>query len=44
MPAFTEIVPGTNAFVDYIVAEQYKTVMILGVINFGLDDLPDITS
>ena len=44
VPAFTAMVPGTNAFVDYIVVDQYKTVMILGVTNFGLDDLPDITS
>jgi hypothetical protein len=44
VPAYTAMVPGTNAFVDYTVVEQYKTVMILGVTNFGLDDLPDVSS
>jgi hypothetical protein len=44
VPAFTAMVPGTNAFVDYIVVEQYKTVMILGVTNFGVDDLPDVSN
>lgn len=41
VPAFTAMVPGTNAFVDYTVIEQFQTVMILGVTNFGMDDLPD---
>ena len=44
VPAYTAMVPGTNAFVDYTVVEQYHTVMILGVTNFGLDDLPDVSS
>jgi hypothetical protein len=44
VPAFTAMVPGTNAFVDYVVVEQYKTVLILGVTNFGIDDLPDVSS
>lgn len=44
VPAFTAMVPGTNAFVDYIVVEQFQTVLILGVTNFGIDDLPDATS
>lgn len=33
VPAFTAAVPGTDAFVDYIVVEQYHTVMILRVTN-----------
>lgn len=44
VPAFTAMVPGTNAFVDYVVVKQYQTVMILGVTNFGLDDLPDVSN
>lgn len=31
LPAYTAKVPGTDAFVDYTVIEQYKTVMILRV-------------
>jgi len=44
VPAYTAMVPGTNAFVDYTVIEQYNTVMILGVTNFGVDDLPDVSN
>lgn len=29
--AYTARVPGTDAFVDYVVVEQFKTVLILGV-------------
>ena len=31
VPAYTAAVPGTEAFVDYVVVEQYKTVLIIGV-------------
>ncbi len=31
VPAYTARVPGTDAFVDYVVVEQFKTVLILGV-------------
>lgn len=31
VPAYTARVPGTDAYVDYVVVEQYKTVLILGV-------------
>lgn len=31
VPAFVAEVPGTGAFVDYTVIEQYQTVLILGV-------------
>lgn len=41
VPAFTAMVPGTNAFVDYVVVAQFRTVLILGVTNLGIDDLPD---
>ena len=44
VPGFTAMVDGTNAFVDYTVVDQYRTVMILGVTNFGIDDLPDVST
>ena len=40
VPAFTASVPGTDAWVDYIVVDQYQTIMILGVSDLGPDDLP----
>lgn len=33
VPAFAAMVPGTTAFVDYVVVEQYHTVLILGVVD-----------
>lgn len=41
VPAFTAMVPGTTAFVDYIVVDQYHTVMILGCSSLGLEDLQE---
>jgi hypothetical protein len=38
VPAFTARVPGTRAFVDYTVIDQYRVVAILAVTNFTLDD------
>jgi hypothetical protein len=35
------MVPGTTAFVDYTVVDQFHTVMILGCNNLGLEDLVD---
>jgi hypothetical protein len=34
---FVAAVPGTNAFVDYLVSDQYKTVLILAVIDGTLE-------
>ena len=38
VPAYTAAVPGTIAFVDYTVVEQYATVMILDVSDQPLPD------
>jgi hypothetical protein len=40
VPAYTAAVPGTDAFVDYVVVDQYKTVLIIGVETVRLDDGP----
>jgi hypothetical protein len=33
VPAYTAAVPGTTAFVDYTVVDQYETVMIIDVVD-----------
>jgi len=38
--AYTAAVPGTDAFVDYLVIDQYETVLILRVTTVSLDDRP----
>lgn len=37
VPAYTAAVPGTIAFVDYTVVEQYATILILRVSDQPLD-------
>jgi hypothetical protein len=39
VPAFTAMVPGTAAFVDYLVVEQYSTVVIVGCSDLRIEDL-----
>lgn len=39
VPAYVAEVPGTDAFVDYTVIEQYQTVLILKVTNLRLEDV-----
>ena len=38
VPAYTAAVPGTDAFVDYVVVAQYRTVLILAVDNVRLGE------
>lgn len=38
IPVFVAAVPHTYAFVDYSVVEQFKTVLILRVVNTTLED------
>lgn len=38
VPVYVAAVPGTYAFVDYSVVEQYNTVLILHVGNASLED------
>lgn len=40
--AYTAMVPGTTAFVDYLVVEQYRTVLIKAVTNVELEDVPEL--
>lgn len=39
VPAYVAEVPGTDAFVDYTVIDQYCTVVILDVVTLRLEDL-----
>ena len=39
VPAYVASVPGTDAFVDYTVIEQYRTVVIFAVTSLRLEDL-----
>lgn len=41
VPAYVAEVPGTDAFVDYTVIDQYKTILILAVTTLRLDDLEE---
>ena len=38
VPAYVARIPGTEAFVDYTVVEQYRTVLILGVSSPEVED------
>lgn len=38
VPAYVARVPGTHTFVDYAVVEQYKTVLLTGVMTSPLAD------
>jgi hypothetical protein len=37
LPLFTAAVPGTSAFVDYVVIDQFRTVVILAVVDVRLE-------
>lgn len=43
LPIYVAQVPGTDAFVDYTVVEQYRTVRILGAASHRPEDLRDLS-